>query len=244
MTVKVSAADGRSWIPAKDHNGRLLFDGLLKQGDSKTFQDSEKINLVARRRRRGRAVRQRQGQARHDDSGRGRGLTPAADPYTQGDPAQAAIGAAGRARARTAAGEGSSTPSTWAVGRARSSLEPMPERRTVALVTLGCARNEVDSEELAGRLAADGWQLVEDAADADVAVVNTCGFVDAAKKDSVDALLEANDLKGHGRTQAVVAVGLHGRAVRQGTRRGAARGGRRARLRRLRRHLRPPAAPS
>ncbi|MGW5355768.1 30S ribosomal protein S12 methylthiotransferase RimO [Streptomyces sp. NPDC004031] len=83
----------------------------------------------------------------------------------------------------------------------------MPEPRTVALVTLGCARNEVDSEELAGRLAADGWQLVEDAADADVAVVNTCGFVEAAKKDSVDALLEANDLKEHGRTQAVVAVG-------------------------------------
>jgi tRNA A37 methylthiotransferase MiaB len=83
----------------------------------------------------------------------------------------------------------------------------MPEPRTVALVTLGCARNEVDSEELAGRLAADGWRLVEDAADADVAVVNTCGFVDAAKKDSVDALLEANDLKEHGRTQAVVAVG-------------------------------------
>ncbi|GAA1373586.1 30S ribosomal protein S12 methylthiotransferase RimO [Streptomyces beijiangensis] len=83
----------------------------------------------------------------------------------------------------------------------------MSERRTVALVTLGCARNEVDSEELAGRLAADGWDLVEDAANADVAVVNTCGFVEAAKKDSVDALLEANDLKDHGRTQAVVAVG-------------------------------------
>ncbi|MEU2563920.1 30S ribosomal protein S12 methylthiotransferase RimO [Streptomyces longispororuber] len=83
----------------------------------------------------------------------------------------------------------------------------MPERRTVALVTLGCARNEVDSEELAGRLEADGWALVEDAENADVAVVNTCGFVEAAKKDSVDALLEANDLKGHGRTQAVVAVG-------------------------------------
>ncbi|MFG2516280.1 helix-turn-helix domain-containing protein [Streptomyces sp. NPDC048584] len=46
VTVKVSAADGRSWISAKDHSGRLLFDGLLKQGDSKTFQDSTKINLV------------------------------------------------------------------------------------------------------------------------------------------------------------------------------------------------------
>ena len=79
--------------------------------------------------------------------------------------------------------------------------------RSVALVTLGCARNEVDSEELAGRLQAGGWSLVDDAADADVAVINTCGFVEQAKKDSIDALLEANDLKEHGRTKAVVAVG-------------------------------------
>jgi ribosomal protein S12 methylthiotransferase len=81
-------------------------------------------------------------------------------------------------------------------------------RRRVALVTLGCTRNEVDSEELAGRLQSEGWDLVEDAADADVAVVNTCGFVEQAKKDSIDALLEASDLKGGAnRTQAVVAVG-------------------------------------
>ncbi|WP_141207257.1 helix-turn-helix domain-containing protein [Streptomyces griseorubiginosus] len=46
VTVQISAADGKSWILAKDHNGRTLFDGLLKQGDSKTFQDSDKINLV------------------------------------------------------------------------------------------------------------------------------------------------------------------------------------------------------
>ncbi|MEV6022297.1 RodZ domain-containing protein [Streptomyces sp. NPDC052036] len=46
VTVQVSAADGRSWISAKDHNGRTLFDGLLKQGDSQTFQDKEKIDLV------------------------------------------------------------------------------------------------------------------------------------------------------------------------------------------------------
>ncbi|GAB3585356.1 30S ribosomal protein S12 methylthiotransferase RimO [Calidifontibacter terrae] len=79
--------------------------------------------------------------------------------------------------------------------------------RSVAVVTLGCARNEVDSEELAGRLSEQGWTLVDDAADADVAVINTCGFVEQAKKDSIDALLEANDLKQTGRTQAVVAVG-------------------------------------
>ncbi|MGW0844451.1 helix-turn-helix domain-containing protein [Streptomyces sp. NPDC002787] len=46
VTVQVSATDGRSWISAKDHNGRFLWDGLLKQGQSKTFQDSSKISLV------------------------------------------------------------------------------------------------------------------------------------------------------------------------------------------------------
>src|SRR5689334_9955818 len=78
---------------------------------------------------------------------------------------------------------------------------------SVALVTLGCARNEVDSEELAGRLAADGFRLVDDPADADTVVVNTCGFVEQAKKDSVDTLLEAAELKEGGRARAVVAVG-------------------------------------
>jgi ribosomal protein S12 methylthiotransferase RimO len=67
------------------------------------------------------------------------------------------------------------------------------DARTVAVVTLGCARNEVDSEELAGRLAADGYELVDDADAADAVLVNTCGFIESAKKDSVDALLAAGD---------------------------------------------------
>ncbi|WP_220793281.1 30S ribosomal protein S12 methylthiotransferase RimO [Nocardioides stalactiti] len=80
---------------------------------------------------------------------------------------------------------------------------------SVALLTLGCARNDVDSEELAGRLAADGFLLVDDPEDADTVVVNTCGFVDAAKKDSIDTLLAAADLKDEegGNVKAVVAVG-------------------------------------
>ena len=80
-------------------------------------------------------------------------------------------------------------------------------KRTVAVVTLGCSRNEVDSEELAGRLAADGWTLVEGVESAEVALINTCGFIESAKKDSIDALLEANSLKANGITRAVVAVG-------------------------------------
>ena len=70
------------------------------------------------------------------------------------------------------------------------------------MVTLGCARNEVDSEELAGRLAAEGYDLVDDADDADAVLVNTCGFIETAKKDSVDAILAATDSGA-----SVVAVG-------------------------------------
>ncbi len=68
----------------------------------------------------------------------------------------------------------------------------MPAPR-VSLLTLGCARNEVDSSEIAGRLAGGGYELVEDDAPADVVVVNTCAFVASAKKDSIDTLLAAAD---------------------------------------------------
>jgi ribosomal protein S12 methylthiotransferase RimO len=75
-------------------------------------------------------------------------------------------------------------------------------RPSVSIITLGCARNEVDSEELAGALAEDGWDLVVDPAEADTVVVNTCGFIEAAKRDSIDTVLNASDLPGK-----VVAVG-------------------------------------
>lgn len=88
-----------------------------------------------------------------------------------------------------------------------SSVDMTEPDLAVALLTLGCARNDVDSEELAGRLAAGGFRLVDDPEAADTVVVNTCGFVDAAKKDSIDTLLQAADLKETGRPQAVVAVG-------------------------------------
>src|SRR4051795_11675080 len=91
---------------------------------------------------------------------------------------------------------------------------PQPPH-TVAMVTLGCARNEVDSEELAGQLEAGGFVLVDDPADAETVVVKPCGVVEAAKKDSVDPLLAAADLKDDpstglrtgATTRSVVAVG-------------------------------------
>jgi ribosomal protein S12 methylthiotransferase RimO len=79
--------------------------------------------------------------------------------------------------------------------------------RRFTLLTLGCARNEVDSEELAGRLTDRGWQPVDgESGDADVILVNTCGFVESAKKDSVDTLLAASDVAKESGAK-VVAVG-------------------------------------
>ena len=63
--------------------------------------------------------------------------------------------------------------------------------RTVALVTLGCARNDVDSDELATNLTDAGYTVTTDETSADVIMVNTCGFVSEAKQESIDALLSA-----------------------------------------------------
>ncbi len=70
-------------------------------------------------------------------------------------------------------------------------MSSTPPARRVALLTLGCARNEVDSEELAARLSSDGWEVTTDGSDADVVLVNTCGFVEKAKQDSIDTLFAA-----------------------------------------------------
>lgn len=63
----------------------------------------------------------------------------------------------------------------------------------VALVRLGCARNDVDAEELESRVSSDGFAVVDDPSDADVVLVNTCGFIASAKKDSIDAVLALAD---------------------------------------------------
>jgi len=78
---------------------------------------------------------------------------------------------------------------------------------TLNIVSLGCARNEVDSEELAARFAAAGFDLVDDETEAEVVVVNTCGFIEAAKAESIDEILGAAQLKGQGRVRTVVAAG-------------------------------------
>ncbi len=76
-----------------------------------------------------------------------------------------------------------------------------------AVVTLGCDKNTVDSERYVAELRAHGGEPVEALADAELIVVNTCGFIDAAKKESLDAIIEAADRKGDGVCRAVVAVG-------------------------------------
>jgi len=77
----------------------------------------------------------------------------------------------------------------------------------VGLITLGCDKNTVDSERYLAQLAAHGGELTDDIDHADVIIVNTCGFIDAAKKESIDALVQAGQYKTNGTCQAVVAVG-------------------------------------
>lgn len=77
----------------------------------------------------------------------------------------------------------------------------------IGLVTLGCDKNTVDSERYLAQLAAYGGEVADDIADAEVIIVNTCGFIDAAKRESIDALVEAGQYKISGACRTVVAVG-------------------------------------
>jgi ribosomal protein S12 methylthiotransferase len=77
----------------------------------------------------------------------------------------------------------------------------------VSVITLGCDKNTVDSERYLAQLADRGAELAAEPAEADVIVVNTCGFIDAAKRESIDALVEAGRLKDEGSCRALVALG-------------------------------------
>jgi ribosomal protein S12 methylthiotransferase len=78
---------------------------------------------------------------------------------------------------------------------------------TVAMVTLGCGRNEVDSENVAGMLSASGFRMVDDPEGADAVIVNTCAFIEAAKRESIDTVLAAADLKEQGKASTVLVTG-------------------------------------
>ena len=83
----------------------------------------------------------------------------------------------------------------------------MNEAIRVAMISLGCARNLVDSEVLLGHAVEEGFLIAREPADADVVVVNTCGFVEEAKQESIDTILEVCKLKEQGNLKGVVAVG-------------------------------------
>src|SRR5436190_12384901 len=78
---------------------------------------------------------------------------------------------------------------------------------TLAFVSLGCPKNTVDSERMLGKLAQDGYALVPDAAGADVVVINTCGFIEPARQESLSVIREMLELKQEGRVGAVVVAG-------------------------------------
>ena len=78
---------------------------------------------------------------------------------------------------------------------------------TVGMVSLGCAKNQVDGEMLLASLKEGGFQPVEDPSEADILLVNTCGFIESAKRESIEAILEAIQLKTEGTVQKVVVTG-------------------------------------
>lgn len=77
----------------------------------------------------------------------------------------------------------------------------------LGVISLGCDKATVDSERMVGDLVSRGAELVQDPAEADVILINTCGFIDAAKRESIETILEAAELKKSGRVRAVVAAG-------------------------------------
>jgi ribosomal protein S12 methylthiotransferase len=79
--------------------------------------------------------------------------------------------------------------------------------KTVGFVSLGCPKNLVDSEVMMGTLVEAGYQITNNAEDADTVVVNTCGFIESAKQESIDAILEATTLKAEGKAKRVVVAG-------------------------------------
>src|SRR5438128_3572944 len=79
--------------------------------------------------------------------------------------------------------------------------------KTVAFVSLGCPKNLVDSERMLGLLAQDGLAITADASDADAIVINTCGFLEASKQESLDEIRRAVELKKSGKCQRVVVAG-------------------------------------
>ena len=79
--------------------------------------------------------------------------------------------------------------------------------KTVGMVSLGCAKNRVDSENLLGMLRERGYEIVADPAQADVIFVNTCGFIEAAKEESIDTIFEMAEYKKTGRLQKLFVTG-------------------------------------
>mgnify|MGYP004443501867 CR=1 FL=1 len=77
----------------------------------------------------------------------------------------------------------------------------------VGMVSLGCPKNQIDAEHILFDLKKEGFEIVQDAALADVAVVNTCGFIEAAKQESIDEILELCTLKQEGKIKAIVCTG-------------------------------------
>lgn len=86
-------------------------------------------------------------------------------------------------------------------------MKKMKQKKKVSIVTLGCEKNLVDSEIMLGFIEREGFIITENREDADVIIVNTCGFIDKSKEESVNTILEMADYKESGRLQSLIVTG-------------------------------------
>ena len=83
----------------------------------------------------------------------------------------------------------------------------MKRKQNISIITLGCEKNLVDSEIMSGLMEQDGYRLIEDKNEADVIIINTCGFIDASKEESVNTILDMAEYKNSAKLKSLIVTG-------------------------------------
>ena len=88
-------------------------------------------------------------------------------------------------------------------------------QKTVSFISLGCAKNQVDCEQMMYLMARAGWEILPEPEDAELVVVNTCGFIDAAKSEAIDNIIAVGQMKAEGRVQKLLVTGCLAQRYRE-----------------------------
>ena len=93
-------------------------------------------------------------------------------------------------------------------------------KKRIGLISLGCSKNLVDSEAMLGQLVDKGYSICPDPSDSDIIIINTCGFIEPAKKESIDTILRAANMKSQDPDQKLIVAGClvqrYGKELKEG----------------------------